>query len=136
MPEPAALILQVDQWQKITEHLDGCLPEEGCGLIAGSQGTGKLVKMIENQLHSPVRFRMASEEQWRAFQEFEQFGFDLLAIFHSHPKGPQTPSETDLDEFAYPGVFSLICCPIHQRWQARAFWIEDRKVDEVPCMIK
>ncbi len=59
MRAPAALILQADQWQKITMHLDDCLPEEGCGLIAGSQGTGKLVKVIENQLHSPVRFRMA-----------------------------------------------------------------------------
>jgi proteasome lid subunit RPN8/RPN11 len=80
---------------------------------------------IENALHSPVRFCMAPAAQLQAFQALEADGLDLLAIFHSHPTGPREPSPTDLAEFAYPGVLSLILFPTDaQAWSARAFHIQ------------
>lgn len=113
------------------DHLRACLPEEACGLLGGQLGdpsTGRparcqAVVPVPNALHSPVRFRMAPEEQLKAFYWLEQQQLDLLAIFHSHPTGPSHPSRTDLAEFAYPGVLYLIWSPgIHgPDWQLHAF---------------
>jgi proteasome lid subunit RPN8/RPN11 len=130
-------------WQEIQAHALACLPEEACGLLGGAlgaDGTARavLAMPVENILHSPVRFRMEPLAQLRAMQAIEAAGLDLLAIFHSHPNGPQKPSPTDLAEFAYPGVLSLILFPMLNSsllasgtpvssppaWRARAFDIQ------------
>jgi proteasome lid subunit RPN8/RPN11 len=60
----------------------------------------------------------------------ETLGFELLAIYHSHPKGPESPSETDLAEFAYPGVYTIIWFPFDHKWTCKAFWIFDGRFTE------
>ena len=83
-----------------------------CGLLAGTalDGVGqvKIAIPVSNALHSPVRFRMAAEEQLAAFLHIEELGFELLAIYHSHPHGPASPSSTDLAEAFYPEALTLI----------------------------
>ena len=44
-------------------------PQEACGLIAGVQYTCLAVFPISNDLQSPVRFRMAPQEQLEAREE-------------------------------------------------------------------
>jgi proteasome lid subunit RPN8/RPN11 len=113
-----ALILPGPLRQQMLEHALTRLPEEACGLLGGrredlnSPFTAAAVLPIENELHSPVRFRMAPAEQLKAFYWLEENGLELTAIFHSHPQGPDHPSATDLAEFAYPGVLMLILSPI------------------------
>jgi len=127
---PTRLFLTPALWQAMLEHSLACLPEEACGLLGGllaEDGRSARVAralLIENALHSPVRFRMAPEEQLKAFLALETDGLELVAFFHSHPKGPSHPSPTDLGEFAYPGVLSLILSPsANGGWQLRAFAI-------------
>ncbi len=117
------------------EHVLACLPEEACGILGGQAGRVQVVVPVTNQLHSPVRFRMASEEQLRAFQFLEDQGLEMLAFFHSHPAGPSSPSATDLAEFAYPGVLAIIWSPGADGWQARAFQVDDGTICEVPFVI-
>jgi proteasome lid subunit RPN8/RPN11 len=93
------------------QHILERVPEEACGLVAGTGGCSRVVFEVENILQSPVRFRMEAGEQIRAFLEIEKSGMDLLAIYHSHPQGPDQPSTTDLEEFAYPGTPYLIWYP-------------------------
>ena len=110
---PNRLVIPNALWQEITAHAQYCLPEEGCGLLGGSlsaDGVGMVsaVMPVENALHSPVRYSMEPAAQLQAFYQLEERGLELLAIFHSHPQGPDHPSLTDRSEFAYPGVLSLI----------------------------
>lgn len=111
-------------------HVTACLPEEGCGLLGGRFNEGgtarvEVVFPVENELHSPVRFRMAPLEQLRVFQEIERLNLDLVGIFHSHPAGPDHPSVTDLAEFLYPGVPVVILSPgAAGGWQVKGFLIE------------
>jgi len=93
------------------QHILERVPEEACGLVAGTGGCSRVVFEVENILQSPVRFRMEAGQQIRAFLEIEKSGMDLLAIYHSHPQGPDQPSTTDLEEFAYPGTPYLIWYP-------------------------
>lgn len=113
-------------------------PEEACGLLAGVGLQGMLVYPITNVLHSAVRFRMEPVEQIRAFYQMETEKQELLAIYHSHPDGPAYPSETDLKEFAYPGVAMIIWSPgisVQDGWQARGFRIEGGTSSEIALEI-
>ena len=117
------------------QHILERVPEEACGLVAGTGGCSRVVFEVENILQSPVRFRMEAGEQIRAFLEIEKSGMDLLAIYHSHPQGPDQPSTTDLEEFAYPGTPYLIWYPeaavamstsaMSISWTCRAFMLSD-----------
>ncbi len=115
----------------MVEHLAACLPEEGCGLLAGRDGHCSMVFPVKNELHSPTTFRMDPQEQIWAFLQIEERGLELTAIFHSHPCGPQVPSSTDLAEFAYPGVIMMISVPMNGEWIFRAFKIIDRTYSEI-----
>jgi proteasome lid subunit RPN8/RPN11 len=110
--------------------------------------TAAVILPVENELHSPVRFRMAPAEQLKAFYWLEEQNLELSAIFHSHPQGPEHPSETDLADFAYPGVLMLILSPINlivpldniENWQIRVFQIVERfpsglSASEVPLAV-
>jgi proteasome lid subunit RPN8/RPN11 len=112
-------------------HLESCLPEEGCGLLGGKPGHVSLVRPVLNELHSPSNFRMLPQDQFQAFLEIEKAGFDLIGMYHSHPQGPETLSETDLKEFAYPGVISLVCVPVGVDWIVRGFEIHGNRVKEI-----
>lgn len=137
---PEMLTIPVPCWQAALAHALACLPEEACGLFGGTLSTSvggavqaSVVEVIEveNELHSPVRFRMAPTALLAALNTFETGGLDLLAVFHSHPNGPERPSLTDCAEFAYPGVLSLIAVPEPSArrggfptWNLRAFAID------------
>ena len=76
-------------------------------------------------------------EQLRAFAWIEANSLDLLGIFHSHPSGPDTLSETDIAEAAYE-VVQIIWSPSslpEEAWQARAFWIENGRLYNVELEI-
>jgi proteasome lid subunit RPN8/RPN11 len=122
-------------YRQAIDHATFCLPEEACGLVGGLDGVAAWITPITNQLHSPVRFRMDPSEQLRAFQSLEAQSIELIAIFHSHPQGPPNPSATDVREFNYPGVLTLIISPIQGDWQMRAFWIQADRVSEEPIEI-
>jgi proteasome lid subunit RPN8/RPN11 len=124
-----------DQWKLMCAHLSSVLPEEGCGLLAGTAGMPRLIVPVTNELHSPVRFRMDPQEQLNAFLQFEEAGLDLIGIYHSHPRGPAFPSATDVAEFSYPDVETLIWSPQRAGWGARAFIIKNSTVLEQMLLI-
>jgi proteasome lid subunit RPN8/RPN11 len=117
--------------QAMLAHLETCLPEEGCGLLGGKQDLCQRVWAISNLLHSPNGFRMDPQAQLQAFIQMEELGIDLIGIYHSHPHGPQAPSASDVAEFAYPGVISLICVPANGEWIVRGFEIRNDQVLEI-----
>ena len=106
------------------KHVESCLPEEGCGLIGGKDGRAELILAVTNADHSSIRFYMDERELVCAYLALEEASLDLVAIFHSHPVGPQEPSETDMRSFMYhPGVLSVIMVKKGSEWQTRAFEI-------------
>ncbi len=128
------LRLTYSQLAQMEAHVQACLPEEACGLLAGSTEVVREVIPIPNQARSPFRFRMDPKEQLRAFEHIESNGWELLAIFHSHPAGPAHPSATDIAEAAYDAV-SIIWSPRDGTWQARAFSVHDGVASEVKLLV-
>ncbi len=125
------LILPSNLLQEIIRHAVNCLPEEACGLLAGIGVKVEEVIPVENIEHSQVRYRMKPEEQLEAFLHIEEKGWDLLGIYHSHPKGPETPSENDLNEAYYPEAIYVIVSRNIDQWSVRGFTIRERQPSEV-----
>ncbi|HEX2698477.1 MAG TPA: M67 family metallopeptidase [Anaerolineales bacterium] len=128
------IMLKQGHWDAMRAHVNACAPLEGCGLLAGKNNAAEKVFLIANQAQSPVMFRMDPAEQLDAFNQIEFNGLGLLAIFHSHPTGPEMPSTTDIAEATYP-VVNIIWSRPKGQWQARGFWIENETLTEVKLKI-
>jgi proteasome lid subunit RPN8/RPN11 len=112
-------------------HVAAAAPQEACGLLAGANGGSRQVFEITNELASPTHFSMAPREQLAALLEIERRGWELLAIYHSHPAGPPRPSRTDVSEARYPGVVHLIWSPDAGEWSCRAFLLDGGEAREI-----
>jgi proteasome lid subunit RPN8/RPN11 len=110
------------------------VPLESCGLLAGAGEAVQKVIPVPNALQSASRYRFSPPEQLQAFEEIEREGMEMLAIYHSHPKGPVHPSSTDIAEAFYPVVY-VIWSLQDDNWQVKGFWIENGNFSEVPLEI-
>ena len=117
-------------------HLLGLHPLEGCGLMAGRKGVVQIIYQISNRINSPVAFEMDPAEQLAAMLDIEERELELLAIYHSHPQGPATPSTVDIRTNYYPKTAHVIVSwsdPDHPT--ARAFRIQGGDISEIPFQI-
>jgi proteasome lid subunit RPN8/RPN11 len=128
------ITLRKQQVHEITDYLNGHVPLEACGLLAGKNDRVEKIFFVQNQAQSPVRFVMDPYEQLQAFDWIDDNGLDLLGIFHSHPAGPETASPTDIAEAAYD-VVHIICSRKNNVWKLRGFWIEKGTATEVTLQI-
>jgi len=129
------ICLLPEHWEEMQGDVESRAPEEACGLVAGQGRQALSVFPITNELHSPVRFRMAPEEQIHVFNMVEEQGWDILAIYHAHPEGQINPSPTDVAEFAYPGIVYLIWARQDGGWECRGFLIQEDEIVQVPVSI-
>jgi proteasome lid subunit RPN8/RPN11 len=121
-------------WETMREHVQSQAPLEACGLLAGRRGLVERVLPIANRAASPRRFRMDPVEQLRAFEWIESAGLNLLAIFHSHPAGPEGLSALDIEQAAYP-VAQLVWSRRTEGWKARGFRIEAGRLHAVTLRV-
>ena len=93
------ITLKKADYEKILSHARKCLPEEACGLIAGTDnGTEKHIEavyLIENTDHSNEHFTISPREQLSAIKDMRSHGWQPLGNWHSHPETPSRPSEED-----------------------------------------
>ena len=126
-----ALYLTEDQVEEMIRHAQREYPNEACGLLAGKDSRAEKVYQMTNAEHSPVTYRLDPEEQFRAFMEIEEAGWELLAIYHSHSHSPAYPSATDLELAFYPdSLYLIISLADRDRPMIRAFRIVERMVED------
>lgn len=124
-------ILLQGHWQEMAEHVASLAPEEACGLLAGLFGRSQAVFPALNRLFSQTAFEMDPNAQLHALLEIERRGWELLAIYHSHPLGPTTPSPDDLRLHFYPQAFSLIWTPSEGGWVCHAYRLASPRYEEI-----
>lgn len=100
-------------------------------MLAGRGATVEIFLPVENILHSQNRYRMQPESQLEALKFFDEKRLDLIAIVHSHPDGQIKPSEIDIAEFAYPGVFSVIIAQVGCGLMMHCYKISDHSCEPV-----
>lgn len=86
-------------FDKILARAKAELPDEACGLIAGTVEDGvKIVKkvyLLTNTDHSNEHFSLDPKEQLAAVKDMRANGLQPLGNWHSHPESPSRPSEED-----------------------------------------
>lgn len=86
-------------YECMLEHAKSVVPEEACGLIAGTIEDGnkiiRKVYILTNIDHSNEHFTLDPKEQLAAVKDMRANGFAPLGNWHSHPESPSRPSEED-----------------------------------------
>lgn len=116
----------------IVAHARQEWPRECCGLIGGLDGEAKELRRITNTDPGNTFYMMDDKELFRAYRDFDERGWDIHVIYHSHPVSVAYPSKTDISLAAWPESFYLICSlEDKERPSLRAFRIVDGAVSEV-----
>jgi [CysO sulfur-carrier protein]-S-L-cysteine hydrolase len=81
-------------------HAQADLPNECCGLLAGTIGADGIARIerrfaMVNALASPTEFEWEPKNHFAAVRELRRLGLDMLAIYHSHPTTHPVPSRKD-----------------------------------------
>lgn len=91
--------MKKSDYNLILEHAKSVVPEEACGLIAGTIDNGnkviEKVYILTNIDHSNEHFTLDPKEQLAAVKNMRASGFVPLGNWHSHPESPSRPSDED-----------------------------------------
>ncbi len=128
------LFIYSSHMAQMFSHVKRESPQEACGLVAGVHNSSLEVFPITNVLKSVHRYRMDPQEQINALIQIEQNKMDLIGIYHSHPKGPENPSVTDLKESYYPEISQLIFSRVKNKWKCRAYKLRGFEYQEVKIL--
>lgn len=92
--------LNKDLYNELTAYAREHLPEEACGLIAGTDEEGqreiKKIYYLENIDHSTDHFTLDPKDQMAAIKDMRALGLKPLGNWHSHPVSPSRPSDEDI----------------------------------------
>ncbi|MDR0687576.1 MAG: M67 family metallopeptidase [Prevotellaceae bacterium] len=108
------------------------LPNEACGLLAGSGSAVSAHYPMVNVDRSPEHFSLDPSEHFRVLREARSHGWQIVASYHSHPQSPARPSEEDV-RLAYDPDITYIILSLQERENpdVKAFSIRDGKVEPV-----
>ena len=99
MSERKIVMLPRKEYLRIIEGAKEAYPNEGCGLIAGTDdGNVRLIRkvyVLQNTDRSPEHFSLDPREQLAAVKDMRESGLRPLGNWHSHPATPSRPSEED-----------------------------------------
>lgn len=116
-----SLQIQKTHWEQMRAHVNIIAPVEACGIVAGTSKASREVFPITNSLNSTTRFHMAEGEMVSTVHAILEKGWDMLAIYHSHPQSPPIPSPTDLSEATFLESAQLIWGQQEGEWHLRAY---------------
>lgn len=101
--------------EQILLHAREEAPNECCGVVAvvpaveDRAARAMRVRSARNIHASPKRFEIDGKDVIRAIDEFDEEGWDIGAIYHSHTHTAPYPSQTDINFAAsWPGVEWII----------------------------
>jgi proteasome lid subunit RPN8/RPN11 len=118
-------------YKEIVEQALREFPNEACGLIAAEVGVPVKVYAMTNADASPATYRLDGKEQLTVFDELDERGWDLWAIYHSHTHSEAYPSETDRRLAFYPDSrYLLLSVADREQPVLRSFFIRDGEVEE------
>jgi len=122
--------------EEMIAHAQNNLPNEACGILAGTRGEILAFYPATNAEHSPTRYTIDPQELLRIFREVESKGWEVMGIFHSHPVTEAYPSPTDIRLAFYPeALYFILSLRDPSQPILRAFWIIDGEVREEPLKI-
>lgn len=122
---------------KMQEEAAKTPAQECCGLLAGRDGIISEIFRARNAHANPATgYEIAPRELFQLMREMRAQDLQLLGIYHSHPRGENRPSPTDIGQAFYPDTLYVILSPLPGTPQPiRAFLICDGEATEMTIEI-
>lgn len=141
MSKPYRLDLPRTLYQEMLDQARAELPNECCGLLAGTIRPGTAPGQLAvgevqrryplvNERASPTEFFSEPRSMFQATRDIECRGFQILAIYHSHPTTDPVPSRTDRERSYYPLVMNLIISLKENEPRMAAWWVSPEEHSE------
>jgi proteasome lid subunit RPN8/RPN11 len=120
-----------EQWDELIAHARESDPNECCGYASARDGRVEQLFRAENLRNSPYGYELDARSLLAA-NELDEEGFEV-AIYHSHPRSPAEPSQTDINLAHYPHwryvIISLAGDPVVRAWRISDGKVEEEAVD-------
>jgi proteasome lid subunit RPN8/RPN11 len=128
-----------DLLEQIVAHAREEAPNECCGVVAVPLNSlGKPLRAMaarrgRNIFADPKRFEIDSRDVYRATVDFEDAGWEIGGIYHSHTRTAPYPSQTDINNSVrWPGVeWIIVGLSNPDEPEIRSYLIEDGQVREI-----
>lgn len=134
------LVLTRSQIEQIVAQARRDAPNETWGVMGGKDGRALKVYPMQNAAPTPeTRYAIDTQDFFRAIHEIEfENDWQVVVIYHSHPKTEARPSETDINEARYPdAIYIIISLREPEQAVVRAFTIsEEKQVAEITLEIE
>jgi proteasome lid subunit RPN8/RPN11 len=127
--------MQISQAQldDVIAHAKADAPNECCGYMKLADGRVDEVFRAENLRSSPYGYEI-DPKALLAANDLDDDGFGV-AIYHSHPRSPAEPSQTDINLAHYPHwlyvIVSLADEPAMRAWRIADGRVEEESIDVV-----
>jgi proteasome lid subunit RPN8/RPN11 len=114
----------------ILDHARSARPLECCGLLVGRKHEVLFAWPVRNVAESPVRFEVDARAHIDLRRVVRRFvpTLAIVGVYHSHPRGPASPSPADIDEALYADWIHLIVGLAGGRARMAAFRIRGGRV--------
>lgn len=111
-------------------------PIETCGYLSGIDDEIKEVVSLTNIDHSAEHFSFDPREQFQAVKAARAKGYQLIAVYHSHPASPARLSEEDLRLANDPQLFYVIVSLLNPDEPViKAFKVNSGVVSEISILL-
>ena len=127
-----AMRLTPAQREELIAHARENSPEECCGVMRLSEGAVQEILPAKNHYKSPRYGYELGIDALMPATEWEDEGFGVV-VYHSHPRSPAEPSQTDRNLAGELDWIHVIVSPLDD--SVRAFRLKGGKVDEEPVEI-
>jgi [CysO sulfur-carrier protein]-S-L-cysteine hydrolase len=115
------------QLDDVIAHAQSDAPNECCGYMRLNDGRVDEVFRAQNLRNSPYGYEI-DPKSLLAANDLDDDGFGV-AIYHSHPRSPAEPSQTDINLAFYPH-WRYVIVSLTEEPNVRAWRIADGKVEE------
>ncbi len=122
--------------EKLIEQGKTQAPFEACGYLTGIDVQVKKYYPMTNVDKSKDHFSLDPKEQFKVLKETRIKGFEILAVYHTHPVSPARPSAEDLKLAYDPNMVYVIISLLKKDGPIKAYKIKQgRTIEEVVVVI-
>ena len=105
------------------------------GCSAASRPVVSSIHPLRNAEASETRYNADPQDLIRAVVDLRARGAEILAIYHSHPRWPAVPSQTDLRENHYGAVPRIIVSLLDPAPVVRVWRLDPESYEELPWRV-
>jgi proteasome lid subunit RPN8/RPN11 len=130
------ITIKKSAYAEMVEHAKVGVPNEVCGYGAGVDGVITKIYQMKNVSATPETFfNFEQKEMFDVLRQSRKDEVKFLMVYHSHPKGGDKPSPSDMDYLADPNYQYIIISLEHAEPIVNGFWIKNKQYGNLEIKI-